>query len=196
MTLFTKICGVTDRDTALVAAKAGTTAIGLVFAESRRRVDLVTASRIADAVRGETAIVAVFKCPDPGEVDEVLRVVGPDLVQADQDHVQGLDVPTLPVYRQGSPATPSGGLFLFEGPVSGVGRQVASASARAMNEKGDMVLAGGLTPANVASVVADIRPYGVDVSSGVEVLPGRKSAALIESFLARARYSYERLVMA
>ena len=196
MTLFTKICGITDRESALVAAKAGASAIGLVFAESPRRVDLLTATRIADAVRGSSSVVAVFRRPEPREVEEVLRVVEPDLVQADHDHVQGLDFPSLPVYRHGSAATPSGGLFLFEGPVSGVGRQVPSAAARAMNGKGEMVLAGGLTPANVAQVVADIRPHGVDVSSGVELRPGHKSAALIESFLIRAKYSHERLVMA
>ena len=195
MTLFTKICGITDREAAITAANAGASAIGLVFAESPRRVEVGVARRIADAVRGQTSIVAVFRKPMVAQVVDVVEKLEPDLVQADHRYLPELATPVLPVYREGDSAVPAGGLFVFEGLVSGIGRRVSRQAALAMRKEGDMVLAGGLSPVNVAQVVADIRPFGVDVSTGVETEPGVKSPALIESFLARATYAAEGLVV-
>ena len=56
-----------------------------------------------------------------------------------------------------------------------------------------LILAGGLTPSNVAEAIASVRPFGVDVSSGVEEAPGHKSMALIGSFVAKARAAFARI---
>jgi phosphoribosylanthranilate isomerase len=77
--------------------------------------------------------------------------------------------------------------ILFEGPVSGSGTPADWQAARALARHTQLVLAGGLTPANVAAAIAAVRPFGVDVSSGVETAPGHKSPALIGNFVAGAR---------
>ena len=120
---------------------------------------------------------------------------GPDLVQADHDSLPGVEgVEFLPVYREGAARPPDGARFLYEGPVSGVGRRVDESAASDMARIGEMILAGGLDTDNVGDVVASVRPFGVDVSSGVESSPGVKSPELIESFVRAARAAEERLV--
>jgi phosphoribosylanthranilate isomerase len=75
----------------------------------------------------------------------------------------------------------------------GTGRRVDWAAAAALARRRSVVLAGGLTPSNVAQAVAAVRPIGVDVSSGVEAAPGIKSADRVSAFLLSARAAFERL---
>jgi phosphoribosylanthranilate isomerase len=82
---------------------------------------------------------------------------------------------------------------LFEGPRSGTGKVADWSTARALARNRELILAGGLSPANVAEAIASVRPFGVDVSSGVEEAPGQKSRALIGSFVATARAAFARL---
>ena len=98
-------------------------------------------------------------------------------------------VGTWPVYRDGAANLPgvSAATYLFEGPVSGSGETVDWGRAAALSRHGNMILAGGLSPANVAAAIEAVRPFGVDVSSGVESAPGRKDARLIQQFIAAAR---------
>lgn len=195
MSLFVKICGLTDPHAAECAARAGVQAIGFVFAASPRRVSLAQAHEIAKAVPADVLRVAVFRRPTPAEILEVVEEFRPDVVQADHDTLPRLEgVELLPVYREGGMAPPDGGRFLFEGPVSGVGRRVALDVASGAARSGEMILAGGLDPGNVGEAVTMVRPFGVDVSSGVETTPGVKSPELIESFVAEARAAEERLV--
>jgi phosphoribosylanthranilate isomerase len=77
--------------------------------------------------------------------------------------------------------------LLFEGPVSGTGETADWERARELALRTQLVLAGGLRPANVAGAIARVRPYGVDVSSGVESRPGVKSPDLILDFVKAAR---------
>jgi phosphoribosylanthranilate isomerase len=81
---------------------------------------------------------------------------------------------------------------LFEGPRSGTGKVADWSAARLMAAGQRVILAGGLSPANIAEAIDVVRPFGVDVSSGVEESPGRKSPALIESFVFRARAAFAR----
>jgi phosphoribosylanthranilate isomerase len=77
--------------------------------------------------------------------------------------------------------------MLFEGPVSGTGIPVDWGAASVLARCTDMILAGGLTPENVATAIAEVGPFGVDVSSGVESSPGLKSADKIARFVRSAR---------
>ncbi len=188
MSLFVKICGVTDPKSARVAAEAGADAVGFVFAESPRQITATDALAISAELPPGVSRVAVFRGPSPAEIERVLEVFTPDLIQADRQAIAGftlLDV--LPVFREGEAALPAGGRFLYEGPVSGIGSTVDFDQAATMARRGQMVLAGGLHPGNVGAAIEQVRPHGVDVSSGVESSPGVKDPALIESFVAAAR---------
>lgn len=195
MSLFVKICGMTDATSAGAAVDAGAQAIGFVFAASPRRVSISQAREIAKAVPPGVLRVAVFRRPSETDVLSVVEGFDPDVVQADHDTLRELPgVAMLPVYREGGEVEPSGGRFLFEGPTSGVGRSVELNRASRMARIGEMILAGGLGPGNVGEAIAEVRPYGVDVSSGVESSPGVKSPELIRAFVAAARTAEERLV--
>ncbi|MGH3649239.1 MAG: phosphoribosylanthranilate isomerase [Acidimicrobiia bacterium] len=195
MSLFIKVCGVTDRETAQICVEAGVEALGFVFADSPRRLSAAQAESISASLPPEVLRVAVFRSPSHEDVERVLEGFTPDLVQADHEAALSLrGVSTLPVYREGTDASPGGGRFLFEGPESGAGRRVEIARAGDMACLGEMVLAGGLRPDNVGEAITRVRPFGVDVSSGVEFSPGEKSPVLIRSFVAAVRAAEERLV--
>ena len=76
---------------------------------------------------------------------------------------------------------------LFEGPVSGSGRTTDWQQAAELARRAEVILAGGLHAANVGDAIRQVRPFGVDVSSGVEASPGTKSIQKIEQFVAAAR---------
>lgn len=195
MSLFVKICGITDVSAAITAADAGVDAIGFVFSGSPRQISPLTALAISAELCPRVLRVAVFSNPSEHQVEEVLERFTPDLIQADYQSLSGLTgFDTLPVFRPGSPVMADGGRFLYEGPVSGVGQMVDLDRAATVARLGDMVLAGGLRPDNVGVAIDQVRPYGVDVSSGVETAPGEKEPSLIRSFVAAARAAQERLV--
>lgn len=195
MSLFVKICGVTDPGAARGAVAAGADAVGFVFAESPRQISPREAGMISGALPPGILRVAVFRRPTLDEIDDVLEVFTPDAVQADHDTLEGFDTTAvLPVFRDGIDGTPHGGQFLYEGPVSGAGQLVDFSRAAGTARLGAMILAGGLRPDNVATAIDQVRPAGVDVSSGVESSPGVKDPALIESFVSAARAAEERLV--
>ena len=187
MTGFIKICGITSHDAARASADAGADAIGFVFSPSPREVKVADARRIADTVRERLEIVAVFRDEGPDHIRRVVEGLDPDIVQVDQSAIpEDLGVRVLPVVREGQDGILPEGTFLFEGAHSGVGQPVDTEIARSLAERASLVLAGGLTPTNVASLIRAVRPYGVDVSSGVEVAPGEKDPALIERFVSEA----------
>jgi phosphoribosylanthranilate isomerase len=195
MSLLIKVCGVTDRKTAQVCVEAGVSALGFVFADSPRRLHAAQAESISASLPPGVLRVAVFRRPSQEEVANALEGFTPDLIQADHEAVLSFrGVSTLPVYREHDHTSPGGGRFLFEGPVSGVGRGVDLARAEEMARLGEMVLAGGLRPDNVGRAITRVRPFGVDVSSGVESSPGEKSPELIRAFVAAVRAAEERQV--
>jgi phosphoribosylanthranilate isomerase len=197
MGLFVKICGVTSVEAAEACVEAGVDAVGFVFAESPRQVSPDLASAISSRMPPSIARVAVFRRPSPQDVVQVIAGFQPDVIQADHDCLPVIDgVGSLPVYHEGEEEAPPGGRFLYEGPVSGVGRGVDPVRATVFAQLGEMILAGGLSPENVGRSVVAVRPFGVDVSSGVEASPGVKSPALIRSFVAAVRAAEERLVSA
>jgi phosphoribosylanthranilate isomerase len=189
---FIKICGMTSPGAVDAAIACDVDAIGFVFAESVRRVDTARANELARAARRRVACVAVMRHPTPGEVDEVLREFRPDILQMDFDDLIELSLPrelsVLPVLRPGPrPACDLPPRLLFEGPVSGSGRTTDWDAAADLARHAQLILAGGLTPQNVAAAIHHVRPFGVDTSSGVEEAPGVKNTGLIEAFVAAAR---------
>lgn len=195
MSLFVKICGVTDTAAARAAVAAGADAVGFVFAESPRQISSPDALAISAELPPEVSRVAVFRRPSRSELERVLEVFTPDLVQADHEAIADLDgVEVLPVFREGLEGIPESGRFLYEGPVSGIGSGVDLHQAAEVARRGEMVLAGGLHPTNVGDAIHRVRPHGVDVSSGVESSPGVKDPALIKSFVAAARAAEESVV--
>ena len=116
------------------------------------------------------------------------------LSKTDAEDLESLVVPdglaVMPVLRAGR--AQRGSLpqrFLFEGPVSGAGAAADWNVATELARQSQLILAGGLSPANVAEAVRRVRPFGVDVSSGVEREPGIKDPVKIEEFVRAARAS-------
>jgi phosphoribosylanthranilate isomerase len=84
-------------------------------------------------------------------------------------------------------------MFVYEGAESGAGETVDWSRAAGIAERGSMILAGGLTPGNVAEAITRVRPWGVDVSSGVESERGVKDSELIRQFIGAVRAAEKEL---
>ena len=190
--MFVKICGLTTPEGVAAALDAGADAIGFVFAPSVRRVTPAAAAALASPARGRALCVAVTLHPTPDEVEGILDVFAPDLLQTDLADAETLSprarARLLPVLREGGmQPVPLPARVLYEGAVSGAGRTADWTRAHAVARRTDVLLAGGLNPDNVGEAIRTVRPWGVDVSSGVESSPGVKSPAKISSFMAAAR---------
>ena len=199
----TKICGITRVEDALAAAAAGADAIGLVFvAKSPRHVTPAQAAEIASAMPPFVTRVALFVNPDPAQVEAVLRQARPDVLQFHGEEspafCRSFGVPYLKAAR----VRPGVDLLQFsalhadaqgllldawsEGAHGGTGERFDWALIPANLPK-PVVLAGGLHPGNVAEAVRAVRPWAVDVSSGVEAAKGIKDAAKIAAFIEEVR---------
>jgi phosphoribosylanthranilate isomerase len=190
MSLFVKICGVTDAEAVAAAGEAGADAVGFVFYEpSPRNLAPKQARALAEAAPPELLKVAVTRAPTQSLVDDVLAEFAPDSWQSDADDFAALRLPArvdrLPVFRKDARPLPE--LIHFEGASSGAGARADWALAAQLARRTRLILAGGLTPANVAEAIAKVRPYGVDVSSGVERAPGVKDPQSIFEFVRAAR---------
>ena len=191
----------TDARAVEAALIAGADAIGFVFAESVRRVTPQQARELARPARGRALCVAVTQHPDHASLRSVFEIFRPDVLQTDREDFAGIELPQgvmgWPVLRGAPPEPGAVGLqrgqrALFEGPRSGTGNVADWNAARILAEHCELILAGGLAPANVEQAIDRVRPFGVDVSSGVEEAPGRKSRALIDEFVSRARAAFAR----
>jgi len=193
MSVFVKICGLRDAQTVAAAIEAGADAIGFVFAESPRRVSVDQAFEAVSGVGASVKRVAVMRHPSNDEWQEVLENFAPDVLQTDIQDFAELEVPpqvqAWPVFRQGGriPSQDLPYVFVYEGQSSGAGETVDWVRAAALSGKGRMVLAGGLNSGNVARAIGEARPWGVDVSSGVESSPGVKDKEKIRQFISAVR---------
>jgi phosphoribosylanthranilate isomerase len=191
MSTFVKICGLTTPEGVAAAVREGADAVGFVFSPSPRQVTPTEARKLAGALPPGVRRVAVFRRPPPGRMAEVLEEFPADWVQSDAVDLPGADLggaEALPVFRSGAPLPPLlPELLLFEGPDSGTGRVADWQAAAQLAPRTRLVLAGGLNPGNVAQALAAVRPWGVDVSSGVESAPGTKDPSLIAAFIAAVR---------
>ncbi len=190
--MWVKVCGLTTPDAVAAAVDAGVNAVGFVFAESKRKVTAAQAAELARDVPSNIVRVAVMLHPSQAQLDEVWSQFRPDVLQTDVDDLDTLQVPSgllvTPVFRAGRelPAVLPTRL-LFEGPVSGTGETTDWSAAAQLAARTQLILAGGLKPTNVADAIAMARPFGVDVSSGVEARPGVKDPAKIHEFVRNAR---------
>ncbi len=190
--MWIKICGLNTAAAVDAALAAGVDALGFVFAASPRQLTPQAAFVLARAARGRARCVAVMRHPSQGEVDEVVSVFGPDLLQSDAADFTALRLPPslgrLPVLRQAQAAAAAlPRRVLFEGAASGSGTTSDWQAARALARRTQVILAGGLHAGNVAAAIVAVAPFGVDVSSGVEERPGVKSAERIAAFVSAAR---------
>jgi len=174
------------------AVQAGVDAVGFVFAPSKRQVNAKQAQEFAHAVPSRIARIAVMQHPSQHLVDDVLTVFKPDVLQTDWEDIAELKLPNeltvLPVLRAGR-ALPSSlaTRILFEGPVSGTGETADWSRAAQLASQAQLILAGGLNANNVADAIRRVRPFGVDVSSGVESAPGVKDPQKIFEFVRTAK---------
>ncbi|MBM2853345.1 MAG: hypothetical protein HW417_273 [Steroidobacteraceae bacterium] len=200
MSLLIKICGQTGEDGITAAVEAGADAIGFVFhAPSLRNIEPVRAAILASAFMPANVLrVAVTLHPSRALVDEVLAEFTPDVWQTDAADFDSLQLPATiarwPVWRSGStlPVEPPS-LLLFEAVSSGAGIQADWTMAASLARRCGLILGGGLLAENVGAAIAMVRPYGVDVSSGVEREPGVKDPVLIRRFIDAARAAERRL---
>jgi len=192
-TLWIKICGLRTPEAIAAAAEAGADAVGFVFhAASPRNVSIEQARALQRAVPTGVERVAVFLHPSQALVDEVLAAVEPHWLQTDASDLVGLRLPSgqrvLPVLRTGagSPAAlPT--RCLLESGRSGAGERADWSEAARLARLTEVVLAGGLDPRNVGDALHAVRPFGVDVSSGVERERGVKDEDRIWEFIRAAR---------
>ncbi len=193
-----KICGLRTADTIVAAATAGAQAVGFVFHEaSPRNLDVLEAAALQRVVPPGVERVAVFLHPAQALVDAVLEAVRPDWVQTDVADLASLRLPAsqrvLPVVRDAASVAPLPARILFESAHSGAGATADWEQAARLAGQAELVLAGGLEPSNVAEAIARVRPFGLDVSSGVESSRGVKDPARIHEFVAAARAAHARL---
>lgn len=199
MSLRIKICGITSLEDALAAAEAGADALGFVFAPSPRQVTPERAREIIRELPPFITTVGLVVNQDPRPILETCAL---DVVQFHGDETpeqvaalehrcyrafrvrSEADLERLPRFRCSA--------YLLDAYVPGVAggtghRFPWELAERAKRYGRPVIVAGGLTPENVAQCVTTTRPYGVDVSSGVEAEPGKKDAARVRAFIEEAR---------
>jgi phosphoribosylanthranilate isomerase len=196
--LFVKICGLrTERDVD-TAVEAGADAIGFVFSESPRRIDAATAARLGRRVPEHVLTVGVFRAESLSDVRSLATDAGIRAVQLhgpeDCGYYADLAAGGWTLIRAtafGDPVPRCGELgedmLLLDAPVPGSGIAWDWAGKPSARPGEKWLLAGGLTPDNVQDAVAATRPWGVDVSSGVEQSRGVKDPALITAFVKATR---------
>ena len=191
MKTFVKICGLRKAADVKAATDAGANAVGFVFAESVRRVSPEQAKEAVAGLGPGVRRVAVMRHPSNEECRNVIAAFEPDVVQTDAEDFATLEIPghieCWPVIREGSQSVEAPDIYLYEGKNSGSGETVDWSRAAAVAQSGRMILAGGLAEDNVREAIQTVRPWGVDVSSGVESLPGYKDYELIKRFISAVR---------
>ena len=192
-----KICGICDAGAADEAAAAGADLLGFHFCSSPRRITPEEAKGILDAIDVRPRIVGVFIDQDPEEVRQIAEFVGLDMLQLHGSEAPGFDAgrPVMKVIKVRDGIVPDASAW--PDPImldswssdqrGGTGRTWRWDAARELIRRRRVFVAGGLEPGNVGTVVSDFRPYGVDVSSGVESRLRVKDPEKIRRFIQAVR---------
>ncbi|ADJ25811.1 Phosphoribosylanthranilate isomerase [Dehalogenimonas lykanthroporepellens BL-DC-9] len=203
-----KICGVTDVETAALCGRLGADFIGLVFAESRRRVTPEKAMEITHHLLSQARrprLVGVFVNEPAEEVNRIAEYCRLDRVQLsgdeDDDYCARIERPVIRAMRVGADTSvqevvagiiraPAHRIHLLDARADdrygGTGRVFDWQLLAGFGSELSLMVAGGLTPENVGELIRRYRPWGVDVSSGVEK-NGYKDPASIRDFIREAR---------
>jgi phosphoribosylanthranilate isomerase len=197
--VFIKICGITTEEDALLAVALGADALGFVFAPSTRQ---VAAQKVFDITRRlprEILTVGVFRDEHPDRVIDVCDAAGlraaqlhgresPEMTR----HVRASVGYVIKAFAAGSRAVDQAeqhkaDAILLDSPAPGSGEMFDWTLTDGIPTDARLLLAGGLDPDNVAAAIKQVRPWGVDVSSGVEASPGRKDPTKLRTFIVNAR---------
>jgi phosphoribosylanthranilate isomerase len=200
--VFVKICGITNEEDALLAVALGADALGFMFAPgSPRQVSQSDVAPILRRLPATITTVGVFRDERPERVVEIVNTLGLNGAQlhgrepASEVRWVRERVPmVIQGFAAGDPGIESvleghADIVLIDAPEPGSGRVFDWALADGVPPGIRMLLAGGLTPENVADAIRRVRPWGVDVSTGVETAPGsgRKDAARLRRFIEAVR---------
>jgi phosphoribosylanthranilate isomerase len=199
-----KICGIVDAREAEMAVEAGADALGMIFADSPRRISLERAREVAAAVPALVSLVAVFVDPDRASVEEALELgclpqfCGDEPAEMCEQSTPGAYIKVFHLDPLGG--KPSGiaelaaayrrATLLFDTRIAGLrggtGRSFDWEFVREIAQQRPVIVSGGLTPENVGACVRGVGPYAVDVRSGVEV-DGSKDFGRMRAFVAAVR---------
>ncbi|HET9610820.1 MAG TPA: phosphoribosylanthranilate isomerase [Acidimicrobiales bacterium] len=197
--MFVKVCGVTNEEDALLAVAMGADAVGFVFAPSPRQVAPQRAAEIVRRLPAEIVTVGVFR--DESR-DRVVETAHRSRLRAVQLHGHESPADThwihqrvsliIKAFAAGDPQLDhadeyAADAFLIDSATPGSGEVFDWSLAEGAPSNRRIILAGGLTPENVADAVRVVRPWGVDVSTGVEAAPGRKDARKMRAFVEAAK---------
>lgn len=200
-----KICGITNSGDALAAAELGADALGFVFAESPHRVSPGQVARISDELPSSISKVGVFVNEEADVVRDTAEMCGLDTLQ-----FHGSETPeycrlfgsrAVKAFRVKDSVNLSelarygAGPFVLdthiEGIAGGTGQTFDWNHAAEASADFRIILSGGLTPDNVCEAIATVKPYAVDVSSGIEDSPGRKDIKMLKAFILAVRHAEE-----
>ena len=203
MSVTVKICGITSVEDAQAVEQAGADAVGLMFYEgSPRHITLEQAKAIVDSLSNSIARVGVFVNSDESFVRQAMEICTLNMLQFHGNEIpeycKRFEVMTLKAIRVSGESSlevmerySTDGFLLdtfTDKALGGTGETFNWELAKKATEKERPIfLAGGLTPENVAEAVKAVRPFAVDVSSGVESEPGKKDAAKVRAFVAAAK---------
>ncbi|PLX78390.1 MAG: phosphoribosylanthranilate isomerase [Desulfuromonas sp.] len=197
-----KICGITNEADALHAVACGADALGFVFfAKSPRCVDVARVRAIVDCLPPLVATVGLFVNETVETVNRTVAAAGIDVVQLHGDETpedcRKIERPVIKALRvKGRETVAESGLYPVRGILldawhpdkfGGTGSSFDWTLAAEVSSEVPLILAGGLTPENVADAIRAVNPYAVDVSSGVESAPGKKDPEKVAAFIANAR---------
>jgi phosphoribosylanthranilate isomerase len=201
--IFVKICGVTSPEDAALAAAAGADAVGINFwPRSKRYVDPAAAAPIVAAIPAGVVKVGVFVDAPADEVARRMDELGLDRVQLHGDEaaadfssfdpkrlIRVVRVRDEASFTAAAAVAWRPSLWLYDAYVEGFGGAGVTApwALIARQARRPFLLAGGLTPDNVAAAISAVRPDGVDVASGVELSPRQKDEHKLAAFIAAAR---------
>jgi phosphoribosylanthranilate isomerase len=197
--VFVKICGVTTEADALLAVGMGAAAVGFVFAPSPRQMSPIAVADIAKRLPHETVTVGVFRNEAPKRVIDIANQIGLHAVQLhgleSADDTRWIRERTSCVIKAFPAGHPSierfdeygADLLLVDGASPGSGEVFDWRLAEGVIDPGRLIVSGGLRSDNVGAAIAHLRPWGVDVSSGVEAAPGVKDPTKLRSFIAAVR---------
>jgi phosphoribosylanthranilate isomerase len=197
--LFVKICGITSEADALLCVSFGADAVGFIFAPSARQISVQLAGDIAKRLPPEILTVGVFRDEAPQRVVQKVQLAGLGAAQlhgheSSQETAWirarlGLVIKAFPAGDRTISRFADFGAdyLLIDGTNPGSGEVFDWRLAEGVADPTRLIVSGGLHPDNVAQAIAHLRPYGVDVDSGVESAPGRKDPLKVRDFIVNAR---------